>query len=108
MCIFCCKFDCLIRLILMCLIVPADIFLKSMYSTFAQFNSPRAYWRCFDDPCSGQIVLEINPDVYIFCNFDCLVRWILFKSMYFIFARLSFPRASSRCFELARGSNSST
>ena len=50
----------------MCLIVPADIFLKSMYSTFAQFNSPRAYWRCFDDPCSGQIVLEINPDVYIF------------------------------------------
>ena len=57
MCIFCCKFDCLIRLILMCLIVPADIFLKSMYSTFAQF---------------------------------------------------SFLRASSRCFELARGSNSST
>ena len=36
----------------MCLIVPADIFLKSMYSTFAQFSFPRASWRCFDDLCS--------------------------------------------------------
>ena len=70
----------------MCLIVPADIFLKSMYSTFAQFSFLRASWRCFDDPCSGPNVLEINPDVYIFCNFDSLVRWILFNSMYFIFA----------------------
>ena len=92
MCIFCCKFDCLIRLIFMCLIVPADIFLKSMYSTFAQFSFLRASWRCLDDPY----------------NFDCLIRWILFKSMYFTFAQFSFPRASSRCFELARGSNSST